>query len=550
MGASWRTVSPDTHLRVMLGAMVWWERWAFNALHAVVAATGFAYLYMKLALVPEDPFAVVNHPWQPATLSIHLIAAPFFIVCFGMLIRSHTLRKLLGSSASGRRTGWTSLLSFSGMAISGYLIQIASTPALIDAAIWTHVATGSVFVAGYGAHFVIGWRNSAREPVVPRRRTPRSAARAALGVLLVLSVSAVDAQPAAPVRVERTVLLMGAPATFVTEAADRAAGLARLERMVRVVEATEAELSTWRGDSALSRLNRQPVGTPAAAAPAVCDLLGRLAAWHDATGGAFDPAVGRLVDAWGLRGRGRRPDAEALRTAAARAGWRHLRIDRRPESDRAPCAVTRRAAVTLDAGGFGKGEALDRVRRAAAAAWLIDFGGQVAVSGAPAAGGGWPVAVAHPARRGEPALELRLDAGSLATSGGSERDLTLAGGGRLGHVLDPRTGRPVSRAASVTVWRRSAFEADVLSTALYVMGPDRGLVWARARGVAACFLAPDPEAASGVSVQATPAFAARFALPGGGEPARQPAVSARSSAPCSGGPARRCADMRPAPPSR
>ena len=519
MGASWRTVSPDTRMRVMLGAMVWWERWAFNALHVVVGATGFAYLYMKLALVPEDPFALVNHPWQPAMMSTHLIAAPFFVACFGMLFRSHTLRKLFGSSASGRRTGWTSLVGFSAMAISGYLIQIASTPALIDAAIWTHVVTSAVFVVGYGAHLVIGWRAPAPEPVASRRRPPRPAARAALGVLLVLpAAAAADAQPAAPVRVERTVLLMGAPATFVTEAADRAAGLARLERMVRVVEATEAELSTWRDDSALSRLNRQPVGTPAPAAPAVCGLLGRLAAWHDATDGAFDPAVGRLVDAWGLRGRGRRPDAEALRTAAAGAGWRHLRIDRRPGFDREPCAVTRRAAVTLDAGGFGKGEALDRVRRTAGAAWLIDFGGQVAVSGAPAGGGGWPVAVAHPARRGEPTLELRLDAGSLATSSGSERDLTLADGARLGHVLDPRTGGPVSRAASVTVWRQSAFEADVLSTALYVMGPDRGLAWARARGVAACFLTPG-SGAGGVEIRATPAFAARFALPGGAESA-------------------------------
>ncbi len=517
-------VSSDTRMRVMLGAMVWWERWAFNALHGVVAVTGAAYLYMKLALVSDDPFAVVNHPWQPAMLSTHVIAAPFFVACFGMLFRSHTLRKLLSPNASNRRTGWTSLLSFAAMAISGYLIQIAPTAALIDAAIWTHVATSLLFAVGYGAHLVVGWRIRSPEPAAPRRPASRPAAPAALGALLALAgpvTGSADAQPASPVRVERTVLLMGAPARFVTEAPDRAAGLAKLERMVRVVEATEADLSTWRDDSALSRLNRRPVGAPAPAAPAVCDLLDRLSAWHDATGGAFDPAVGRLVDAWGLRGRGRRPDAAALRSAAAGAGLRHLRIDRNPGFDRAPCAVTRRAAVTLDAGGFGKGEALDRVRRAEADrpdAWLIDFGGQVAVSGAPAGGGVWPVAVAHPARRGEPALELRLDAGSLATSGGSERDLTPDGGPRIGHVLDPRTGRPVSRAASVTVWRRSAFEADVLSTALYVMGPERGLAWARARGVAACFLIPDA-AAGGVSLRATPAFDARFALLRGAESA-------------------------------
>ncbi|MCE2543450.1 MAG: FAD:protein FMN transferase, partial [Acidobacteria bacterium] len=100
-------------------------------------------------------------------------------------------------------------------------------------------------------------------------------------------------------------------------AADRDAALARLERMVRVVEDTEAELSTWRDDSALSALNRQPVGAPLSVSPPVCELLGRLEGWRRATAGAFDPAVGSLIDAWGLRAAGRRPDEAELRMAVA-----------------------------------------------------------------------------------------------------------------------------------------------------------------------------------------------------------------------------------------
>ena len=328
---------------------------------------------------------------------------------------------------------------------------------------------------------------------------------AAAAALLCL---AAYSHPPAPVRVERTVFLMGTAATLVTEAPDRTAGLAQLERMVLVIEATEAELSTWRDDSVLSRLNRQPLGVPRPVPPAVCGLLGRLAAWQRATGGAFDPAVGRLVEAWGLRGAGRQPTAAALETARARTGLQHLAVDT------AACTVVRRAGVTLDAGGFGKGEAIDRVRdalRGARSAWLIDFGGQVAVSGE-RSDGAWPVAVAHPERRAVPVAELQLSAGSLATSGGSERNLTLDSGERIGHVLDPRSGAPVNRRGSVVVWHRDAFAADVLSTALHVMGPETGLAWAAERGIAACFLlagaAPDE-----VVFRPTPAFATRFALP-------------------------------------
>lgn len=306
-----------------------------------------------------------------------------------------------------------------------------------------------------------------------------------------------------PRLVERTVYLMGTLARFVAEARDRETGLQRLERMVQVVEATEAELSTWRNDSVLSRLNRQAVGVPHPVPPAACELLGRLATWHAATGGTFDPAVGRLVDVWGLRGSGPSPGGE--RPDEAVTGFQHIAFDR------AACTAARRAPVTLDAGAFGKGEALDRVRRAdpgEEGAWLVDFGGQVAVSG-PGADGPWPVDIAHPERRAEPAAKLRLSGGSTATSGPSDRDLRPHDGRRIGHILDPRSGRPVLRSASVTVWHEQAFVADVLSTALYVMGADAGTTWARERGLAAAYLIAD-DASGGVRMLATPAFEARF----------------------------------------
>ena len=110
---------------------------------------------------------------------------------------------------------------------------------------------------------------------------------------------------------------------------------------------------------------------------------------------------------------------------------------------------------------------------------------------------------------------MSLASGSLATSGGSVRDVEV-GERTIGHILDPRSGRPVSRAESVTVWHPRALVADVLSTALYVMGVDEGLAWAEARELAACFLVPGP-AGSPAAVQATGAFRERFLTAPAGE---------------------------------
>ena len=135
-----------------------WERWSFNGLNIVVAITGLAYLYMKYVLPSDDPFAVVNHPWQSSMLSLHVVAAPFVVLLFGIVLRSHIIKKLISNSRPDRRTGWISLISFSTMALSGYLLQVATSFTWLNALVVFHIATSIVFIIGYGAHLVIGWR--------------------------------------------------------------------------------------------------------------------------------------------------------------------------------------------------------------------------------------------------------------------------------------------------------------------------------------------------------------------------------------------------------
>ncbi len=303
-------------------------------------------------------------------------------------------------------------------------------------------------------------------------------------VAVVGASASVLARQVQPETFERRVYVMGTRARLVVTASSRALAMNALNQMVSAVEATERDLSTWQETSLLSQLNRQPVDQPWHAPVWLCGLVEELESWSESTGGAFDPAIGSLVDVWGLRSQARRPARATLELARASVGLQHVDVG----TD--PCAITRRAEVSLDAGAFGKGVALDRVA-AFDESGLIDLGGQVAVFGSPPPGG-WSVSVAHPEHRDQTATVLRVTRGSIAVSGGSERDQSVAGG-RVGHIVDPRTGEPVSRRLSVAVWHERALAADVLSTALYVMGPDVGLAWAEARGVAACFLIPTAE---------------------------------------------------------
>lgn len=135
-----------------------WERWTFNALAAAVAATGFAYLWMKYALQTDDPFALVNHPWQTAMLDLHLVASPAFILMFGIVFNSHVMKKLRATRLPNRRSGYLSLGTFAAMVVSGYLLQVSSSEGWLRGLVVIHVTASSIFTVAYGVHLVISAR--------------------------------------------------------------------------------------------------------------------------------------------------------------------------------------------------------------------------------------------------------------------------------------------------------------------------------------------------------------------------------------------------------
>ena len=104
-----------------------------------------------------------------------------------------------------------------------------------------------------------------------------------------------------------------------------------------------------------------------------------------------------------------------------------------------------------------------------------------------------PVTIADPLHRDRAVVALTIHDASLSTSSGSEKSFVV-NGRRFTHILDPRTGEALPPRGSVSVIARNATEADILSTALYVMGRDEGLRWANEHAVAALPLRRNLEA--------------------------------------------------------
>jgi thiamine biosynthesis lipoprotein len=275
---------------------------------------------------------------------------------------------------------------------------------------------------------------------------------------------------------------MGTTLGVAVQALDRGRGFAAIEAGFQQVRQVDDLLNDWTRDSELSRLNSAPPGQPCRISGRLMDLLHEVSDWTRETQGAFDPAIGVLIDAWDARGRGRRPSPDTLAAAIARVGLLRYRLDSRGLLVTPPLKGS-----WIDAGGFGKGAALRAARtaliEARVPAGVMDFGGQIVVFGDTI----WTVSVAHPAQREVPVAELRIREASSSTTSQSEHFLELDGE-RLGHVLDPRTGTPLPAWGSVTVVHTDPMVADILSTALFVMGPEAGMAWAEDHHIAALFL--------------------------------------------------------------
>lgn len=267
--------------------------------------------------------------------------------------------------------------------------------------------------------------------------------------------------------------------------------MAALRRdLAAAVELVDEQMSPWKPNSDLMRLNRAPVDEWVDLPVETLAVLDCALDFQRLSAGAFDPCVGALVDAWGFGAVRDAPDADAIRAARQLTpGTAHGGL----QLDRPAGRARKRAPLQLDLCGIAKGYAVDRMvtvlQQHGVQHALATVDGELRALGGQASGAPWAVALERP-EAGRRAVHGVIELADLAvaTSGDYRRFLQV-GDARLAHTMDPRKSAPVNNAvASVTVLARTCMQADAWATALLVAGADEGLTMAQRMGLDVLFL--------------------------------------------------------------
>ena len=278
------------------------------------------------------------------------------------------------------------------------------------------------------------------------------------------------------------------------------------ERIEATLQNLTQQMSAWEPDSALSHFNRAAAGSWTQLPSDLFLVLDHALDLAQQTDGAFDPTVAPLVDLWGFGPDGaprhEPPSRRAIVAAQAHVGWSKLQLDRHTHRALQP------GGIRLDVNALGPGHGVDAVARVLQQAgvehFLVELGGEMRAAGSKPDGTPWRVAVESPDVAADP-LDTVVDLHDAAVgTSGDYRVGFVHNGRRYSHTIDPRSGAPVTHAlAAVTVIAPSAMAADARAAALMVLGPDAGMAFAQAHGLAALFTLHTQD---GLVRRATPAF--------------------------------------------
>ncbi len=239
------------------------------------------------------------------------------------------------------------------------------------------------------------------------------------------------------------------------------------------IRRVDSIFSIHRPDSELSRVNANAHREAVSISDELATVVLRALEVARDTEGAFDPTVGPIVQLWGFLWKEHRfPGSNELAVARARVGYRLVELDPREHTIR---FLTN--GVSLDLNAIAKGYAVDcaieKLRSHGISNAMVRAGGDLRVIGLPPGETAWTVQLEDPGRKGRRSL-IKLRDQALSTSGSYE-NFFIREGRRYSHLLDPRTGWPVEGIASCSVIGRTCTESDALSTALFVLGPERAL---------------------------------------------------------------------------
>lgn len=245
-----------------------------------------------------------------------------------------------------------------------------------------------------------------------------------------------------PMLFKETSILMDTFVEISSYSSDKRTVLNAIKDSLKEIERVEKLLSKFNKESELSKINRLAREEDVVVTREVFELIERSIHYSDISGGSFDITV--------------KPQK--------RGRYKDIILDR----DRLSIRFSD-TDLEIDLGGIAKGYAVDRAKGVLLSHGiknaLINIGGNIFALGSPPGKDSWQIGIQHPRDKNAIVHRLSLRNRAIATSGDYERPL---------HIIDPATGNPSEDIMSVTIVAPSAEEADALSTAVFVMGPERG----------------------------------------------------------------------------
>ena len=298
------------------------------------------------------------------------------------------------------------------------------------------------------------------------QRVFRHVAIALFGLGLGLTV------PAHAEWLKREADIMGTSCYVELWAEDATQGNADIDSVFKEFRRIDTQMSVYKPDSEISRVNEQAADHPVKISKELYDLFATSIEYSKLTRGTFDityASVGYLYD----YREHIRPDDAAITAALPGIDYRHLRLlpDTQVKFDR--------NGVRVDLGGIGKGYAVDRgiavLQAAGVSHAMVNAGGDTRIIG-DRFGRPWIVGIRHPDDRNKIVLKMPLTDAAMSTSGDYERYFD-EGGIRYHHILDPKTGKSPHKVRSVTIIGPNATRTDALTKSVFIMGAQDGIAF-------------------------------------------------------------------------
>ncbi|MFN3532871.1 MAG: FAD:protein FMN transferase [Candidatus Brocadia sp.] len=278
---------------------------------------------------------------------------------------------------------------------------------------------------------------------------------------------------------KQTRMIMGTFAEVSVYSSDEKTAGKAIEEALDEMERMDRIMSNYKNDSELSQLNKKAPKSPFPCQGELLDVIEQSQYYSELSNGAFDITISPIVALWGFfNEKGHVPSDKEIGKHLPAVSYKNIVINKNNNPKEPSTVFFKNSNTQIDLGAIGKGYAVDKaleiIKKFGISNACINLGGNIYVLNTPPGKNAWKIGIQHPRDKNEILGYLELKDEATATSGDYERFFEI-NGKRYSHIIDPRTGRPVSGTIAVTIVAPTGTQVDALSTSIFVLGPENGM---------------------------------------------------------------------------